>query len=175
MYSWHTHQADCTKCDLNTALYFLLVKIVYPSLSLIMGKWPMSSSGMASGHGVKWLIEVCTPIQSSVLEICSLTILFSLPLSFLFFLIKSLYHSILKFLHIPDLHLLSVDCPIFQHFLVPLQLCTPGPSWAPWPALRHVLAHSAEPGYFRAAGTILHACLEPGDHWNICSDWNGTW
>lgn len=55
------------------------------------------------------------------------------------------------------------------------QLCSPWTAWTSGPSPGHVPPHSSHPGHPRAAGSLLHACLEPGDHWHLCPDWNGPW
>lgn len=55
------------------------------------------------------------------------------------------------------------------------QLCSSWTAWTSGPSSGHVPPHSSHPGNPRAAGSLLHACLEPGDHWHLCPDGNGPW
>lgn len=57
---------------------------------------------------------------------------------------------------------------------IPLKLCEPR-AFASGSSLRHVPAHLASPGHCRAAGALLHARLELGDHWHLCADRDGSW
>lgn len=57
---------------------------------------------------------------------------------------------------------------------IPLKFCAPR-AFASGSSLGHVPAHLASPGDCGAAGALLHARLEPGDHWHLCPDRDGSW
>lgn len=55
------------------------------------------------------------------------------------------------------------------------KFCAPRAAWASGSSLGHVPAHLASPGNCGAAGALLHARLELGDHWHLCPDRDGSW
>lgn len=58
---------------------------------------------------------------------------------------------------------------------IPLKRYEPSRAFASGSSLRHVPTHLTSPGHCGAAGALLHARLELGDHWHLRTDRDGSW